>query len=243
MTFSLGNLGGAPVWAGRAVGGSTVINSGTCYRTPERVFRDWREELGLAAFSSETLGPYYERVESMLRVAPAKRELLGGVGRVVARGAEALRLSHQPLVRNAPDCDGQGVCCFGCPTGAKRSTDVSYVPEALLRGAQLVTAAHVDVVEVVAGRARGVRGTLGSGKRFRVRADAVVVAGGALMTPLLLGRGTRCSARTSRFTPPRRSWRCSTRTSTCRAASRRATRSTRTPRRACASRARPRRWT
>jgi choline dehydrogenase-like flavoprotein len=189
MTFSLGNLGGAPVWAGRAVGGSTVINSGTCYRTPERVFRDWREELGLAAFTSDAMAPYYERVESMLRVAPARPELLGGVGRVVARGAEALHLSHQPLVRNAPDCDGQGVCCFGCPTGAKRSTDVSYVPEALLRGAQLVTAAHVDVVEVVAGRARGVRGKLGSGKSFRVRADAVVVAGGALMTPLLLARG------------------------------------------------------
>jgi choline dehydrogenase-like flavoprotein len=65
---------------------------------------------------------------------------------------------------------------------------VSYVPEALLKGAQLVTAAHVLEVEVVAGRARGVRGRLGSGRSFRVRAEAVVVAGGALMTPLLLSR-------------------------------------------------------
>src|SRR6202044_3086601 len=99
-------------------------------------------------------------------------------------------LSHHTLPRNAPDCDGQGVCCFGCPTGAKRSTDVSYVPEALLKGAQLVTAATVESVEVVAGRARGVRGTLGgpNGRRFRVKAEAVVVAGGALMTPLLLAR-------------------------------------------------------
>jgi hypothetical protein len=188
MTVAIGNVG-IPVWAGRAVGGSTVINSGTCYRAPERVFREWREELGLAAFSSASMDPYYARVEEMLRVAPAKMELTGGVGRVIGRGAEALGLSHHPLMRNAPDCDGQGVCCFGCPTGAKRSTDVSYVPEALLRGAQLVTAANVDAVEVVAGRARGVRGRLGgSGRRFHVRADAVVVAGGALMTPLLLGR-------------------------------------------------------
>src|SRR5690606_29045509 len=103
--------------------------------------------------------------------------------------------------RNAPDCDGQGVCCFGCPTGAKRSTDVSYVPEALLRGAQLVTAAHVTHVDVVAGRARGVTATLrgpeGLGKRARrpkltVKAEAVVVAGGALLTPLLLERSHAC---------------------------------------------------
>ncbi len=189
MAMALGNVG-VPVWAGRAVGGSTVVNSGTCYRAPERVFRAWREELGLTAFSSATLDPYYARVEAMLRVAPAKQELAGGVGRVIGRGAERLGLSHHTLVRNAPDCDGQGVCCFGCPTGAKRSTDVSYVPEALMRGAQLVTAAHVDQVDVVAGRARGVRGSLGGegGKRFHVRADAVVVAGGALMTPLLLAR-------------------------------------------------------
>jgi hypothetical protein len=95
-------------------------------------------------------------------------------------------MHHRPVDRNAPDCDGQGVCCFGCPTDAKRSTNVSYVPAALERGAQLVTAARVDGIEVVAGRARGVTARLASGKRLHVRAEAVVLAGGALMTPLVL---------------------------------------------------------
>src|SRR5207244_8577369 len=129
--------------------GSTVINSGTCYRAPERTFRMWRE-MGLTGFSSASMAPYYERVERMLQVERAQMSLTGGVGRVIARGADKLRLSHHALMRNAPACDGQGVCCFGCPTGAKRSTDVSYVPEALRRGAQLVTAAIVDRIDVVA---------------------------------------------------------------------------------------------
>ncbi len=184
LTFALGNVA-VPVWAGRAVGGSTVVNSGTCYRAPERTFRAWRD-MGLTGFSSESMAPYYARVEQMLRVEAAGAHLTGGVGRVVARGAGALGLRHGPLMRNAPDCDGQGVCCFGCPTGAKRSTDVSYVPEALKNAAVLVTAARVDDVEVSGGRARGVRGALGSGERFHVRAQAVVIAGGALMTPVLL---------------------------------------------------------
>jgi len=187
FTIALGNVG-IPVWAGRAVGGSTVINSGTCYRAPARIFDRWRRELGLTELSSEAMAPYYERVEAMLQVAPAERAMTGGVGRVIARGADALGYVHHPIRRNAPGCDGRGVCCFGCPTGAKRSTDVSYVPEALLRGAELVTAAKVTGIDVEGGRARGVRGELASGQPFTVRAEAVVVAGGALMTPVLLKR-------------------------------------------------------
>lgn len=191
LTVALGNPG-IPVFVGRGVGGTTTINSGTCYRAPERTFRRWREEQGLARYSSASMAPYYARVESMLGVERAKFELTGGVGRVIARGAERLGMSHGPVPRNAPGCDGQGVCCFGCPTGAKRSTDVSYVPAALERGAQLVTAARVDGIDVVAGRARGVTARLGSGRRLRVKAQAVVVAGGALMTPLVLHEAGVC---------------------------------------------------
>src|SRR5262249_33630880 len=80
------------------------------------------------------------------------------------------------------------------PTGAKRSTDVSYIPEALKRGAQLVTAARVETVDMVAGRARGGTARLGSGRdrpRLTVKADAVVGAGGTLMTPVLRAKSGR----------------------------------------------------
>jgi choline dehydrogenase-like flavoprotein len=194
LTLALGNVG-IPLFSGRAVGGSTVINSGTCYRAPRRTFALWRSRFGLGAeFSPAGLSPYYERVEAMLQVTPASPLHLGAIGPIIARGAERLGLHHGALRRNAPDCDGQGVCCFGCPTGAKRSTDVSYVPAALERGAQLVTAAHVQTLDLVAGHARGVTASLGPHRegqrrpRLTVKADAVVVAGGALMTPLLLGR-------------------------------------------------------
>ena len=189
-TFAIGNSACA-VWAGRAVGGSTVINSGTCYRAPAATLARWRERYGLP-FASGELDPFYARVEAMLDVRPAALDLVGGSGRVVARGADALGLSNGPLMRNAPDCDGQGVCAFGCPTGAKRSSDVSWVPAALRHGAQLVTAADVRFLDIEGGRARGLVARLASGHTLRVRADAVVVAGGALQTPLLLQRSGAC---------------------------------------------------
>jgi choline dehydrogenase-like flavoprotein len=69
-TFALGNMGG-PVWAGQGVGGSTTINSGTCYRVPETTLADWHRDDGLTMFTSGTLSPYFERVEAMLGVETA----------------------------------------------------------------------------------------------------------------------------------------------------------------------------
>lgn len=185
-TFSVGNTA-IPIPLGQSVGGSTTVNSGTCFRTPERVLARWADELGLSDLAPDKMGGYFERVEAVLGVEPARAELLGGNGRVIARGCRALGFTrHGPLRRNAPACDGQGVCCFGCPTDAKRSTNVSYMPLALRAGAELFTGARVTRIIVDGGRARGVVAQTEAGHTLTVRGRAVVVACGAIMTPLLL---------------------------------------------------------
>ncbi|HEU4611432.1 MAG TPA: GMC family oxidoreductase N-terminal domain-containing protein, partial [Kofleriaceae bacterium] len=173
-TFSVGNVG-IPIPLGQTVGGSTTVNSGTCYRTPDRVLHAWQRELGLSELGPEQLAPYFDRVESVLGVDHAKAELLGGNGRVIARGCDALGFKqHGPLRRNAPDCDGQGVCCFGCPTDAKRSTNVSYIPLALRAGAEVFSACKMTRIIVDGGRARGIVARSEDGHTLTVRARAVV---------------------------------------------------------------------
>ena len=39
---------------GQSVGGSTTVNSGTCYRTPDRILREWQRELGLSDAGAHT---------------------------------------------------------------------------------------------------------------------------------------------------------------------------------------------
>lgn len=187
-TFSVGNVP-IPIPIGQSVGGTTTINSGTCYRPPDRVLSSWVTDLGLGELGPEHLAPYLDRVETVLQVEAARAELLGGNGRVIARGADALGFTkHKPLRRNAPACDGQGVCCFGCPTDAKRSTNVSYIPMALRAGAELFAGARVHRLIVEGGRARGVVAETEDGHTLTVRARSVVVACGSLLTPLLLER-------------------------------------------------------
>jgi choline dehydrogenase-like flavoprotein len=148
---------------------------------------EWATDLGLTELAPDRMGGYFDRVESVLQVEAARTELLGGNGRVIKRGCEAMGFTkHHPLKRNAPACDGQGVCCFGCPTDAKRSTNVSYIPIALRAGAELFPGAKVTRILVEGGRARGVVARTEGGKSLTVRARAVVIAGGAILTPLLL---------------------------------------------------------
>ncbi len=176
-----------PTFMGRLVGGSTAINTATCFRTPDWVHDEWCAEADTDIFTPASFARHYERVERNLWVEPVKPELRGGPSRVVARGCDALGWHHAPIVRNAPDCDAQGVCDFGCPSGARRSMDISYLPSALNRGAILITGMRGHRVLVENGRAVGLeaRSTAGN-KTLQIRAQAVVLAGGAVPTPLFL---------------------------------------------------------
>lgn len=170
---------------GKAVGGTTVINSGTCLRAPPWALDDWNR-LHCAPMSTQELEPWFRTVEAWLDVQPAKQPALGEPARIIARGAEALGLAHGPLPRNAPDCDGQGTCCFGCPTGAKRSVEISLLPAALKAGAMVYTHATVDKVVAGSGGGAEVVARAPGGRQLKVKARAVVIAAGSLRTPQLL---------------------------------------------------------
>jgi choline dehydrogenase-like flavoprotein len=142
-------LGAPPILLplGRGLGGTTLVNSGTCFRTPPRVLDRWAREFGLD-MDERSLRPFFERVEAALSVSEVTPELAGGNAAVARRGAEQLGWSHGYLRRNARGCVGSGVCAFGCPTSAKQHTGITYVPRAQRAGARIVTGVHVERVLV-----------------------------------------------------------------------------------------------
>lgn len=180
-----------PIPVGCNVGGTTTINSGTCVRPPDSVLADWRNE-GLKDFSPEAMAPYFERVEAILQVQPADARYVGEIQQVIKTGArQVLKNEGHVLHRNAVGCDGQGVCQFGCPTGAKQSTNVSFIPRALEAGALLLTGFRAQEIlwegsQVVGVRATGRVDPTGKPVPLTVKSRQVVVAMGSLLTPLFL---------------------------------------------------------
>jgi len=186
-----------PLLQGRCVGGSTVVNSAIAWRIPDDVTDDWSERFGLAGvLDGESLAPHFDALERDLHVEDVHAESLG---RNNGEFIEALRrrgIEHHPMRRYAPSCEGSGRCLQGCPSGAKRGMNVSYVPWALRLGARLYASCRVARARVEGGRANAVEATAKSGKRVVLRARrGVVVAASTIQTPNLLRRsGLRARA-------------------------------------------------
>jgi choline dehydrogenase-like flavoprotein len=176
---------------GRAVGGSTVINGGMSWRTPEKILERWQRD-GLD-MSPRAMEPYFERVEKRIHVAPMDPGAIGNDNHLLKRGADAKGWKVIGNLRNQNHCIGSNRCAFGCPTGAKQSALVSYVPRALHYGARVYADVRVDQITRAGKRATGVVGHVHHpdgtrGHHITVRAKLVVSACGAIHTPALLVR-------------------------------------------------------
>ncbi|WP_308289967.1 GMC family oxidoreductase [Streptomyces cylindrosporus] len=186
-------LGNPPLLlpVGRAVGGTTVVNSGTCYRTPDHVLDRWHRHHGFHL--AEDLATRLDEIERTIRVATQPLDVLGTNGLLALAGAEKLGWRAGPLRRNAPGCKGSCQCVVGCPTGAKQSVQLSVLPDAHAHGARIVTGARVrrillDRDRPGPPRAAGVLVRRADGSELEILSPLVVVAAGALQTPPLLRR-------------------------------------------------------
>jgi choline dehydrogenase-like flavoprotein len=188
LTFTIG-VPTISLPIGRGVGGSTLINSGTCFRTPDFVLDSW-------GMNRDEMAPFFDDVEAVLHVAPVGADIMGANGDVMDAGRRALGYSGGPIHRNARGCHGSGVCAFGCPLDAKLGTHVTYLPLAAKAGARIISGCRVDGLVIEGGRAAGVRGScldpetgaVHRDARFEISARTVVLAAGAIYTPALLQR-------------------------------------------------------
>ncbi len=175
---------------GKCLGGTTVVNSSTCYRTPDRLLDKWTGE-GLEGLSPDDMKPYFERVERILSVHPVSLNLMGEANAMTMRGAESLGYEVRPLNKNASGCDATGVCQYGCPIDAKRAMHVTYIPLATQAGAKFYTGFQVVWIVRNGNRIEKVGGFVLNRDRekigkFVARAEVVVLAAGTVYTPYIL---------------------------------------------------------
>ncbi len=183
-----------PIPGGRGVGGSTLINSAICFRTPEPVLADWRAQ-GLHRLDPAWMDATFARIWRTIGVTINPPEVQRNNNLILKKGAEALGMKGDFMARSAPGCTGCGTCQQGCPTGGKLSVDRTFLSEALAGGNVGVYAdCRVEGVETSGGRVTAVTGrtqeptNYQDAGTFRVRARQFVVAAGAIQTPRFLLR-------------------------------------------------------
>jgi choline dehydrogenase-like flavoprotein len=181
------------IFQGRAVGGTTVVNWTTCFRTPERTLARWRDRHAVRGFAPEDLDPHFAAVEARLSISKIPLEKVNRNNRLLWEGCQALGYEVDTLHRNVIGCALTGYCGMGCPVDLKQSMLLTYLPDAVDAGATVVSRCRVERLEHAAGEVRRARavfldafGLEPTGARLEVRAKRFVLAGGAINSPALL---------------------------------------------------------
>ncbi len=196
---------------GRGVGGGSVHWAAFTPRLHPSDFEIYTRD-GVGAdwpISYEELRPYYEQLELEMPVAgpayypwghphgyPYGPHPMGGVGNALIRGCSALNIpvciggpvailsgSHG----DRPHCIYRGFCIQGCKVGAKASTLITHVPDALDRGAEIRD--HSMASRISLGKDNRVNGVFyfdNEGCEHFQRAKSVILCGYAIETPRLL---------------------------------------------------------
>jgi choline dehydrogenase-like flavoprotein len=197
--------------SGHGVGGGTVHWAAFTPRFHPSDFRVYSED-GVGAdwpISYWDLKPYYELLEREIPVSGPARfpwgdphgysygpHPIGGVAGKLVQGCTNLGIpvvAGGPVAINAgshadrPHCIYRGFCIQGCKVGAKQSTLVSHVPDAIAHGAEI--RANCMVARIDLGADKRVTGvTYFDAQRHEraQRAKIVIVCGYAIETPRLL---------------------------------------------------------
>lgn len=186
--------GSMPILAGSCVGGGTTINWTTSFPLPRSTREEWDARSGLTLFTGESFARSLDRICRRLNVG-TRWNTPGTRDEILERGCRALGWHVDAQPRNVTDCrEGLecGYCGYGCRHGAKNSTATTYLKDAVQGGARLAPHCEAQRIRASRGRVTGVDATVhapgGRVARLTVRADTVVVACGAIYTPVLLRR-------------------------------------------------------
>lgn len=168
------------VLAGSTLGGGTVVNWMTSFRTPEEILDEWARSSGIRDLTSPGLQASFEAIEKRLSVAEVDSH---NRQNVLLYDACVKMGYHAGMLRNnSIDCQQRcGFCGFGCRYGSKQSTMKTYLQDAYEHGTRILVRCNAERVLIERGKAVGVEATAldsktGKPHRVTVRAKAVVVA-------------------------------------------------------------------
>lgn len=186
--------GAFTIMQGRAVGGTTVVNWTSSFRTPPQTLQYWTETHGLKGFTEAGMAPWFDKMERRLNVE--KWAIPPNANNsILSEGCEKLGLHWAVIPRNVKGCWNLGYCGTGCPTNAKQSMLVTTIPAALNGGAQLVYRARAEKLLIENEQVKGVLchaiaddAVHKTGKKIRIQARHTVMACGGINGPALLLR-------------------------------------------------------
>jgi choline dehydrogenase-like flavoprotein len=178
-------------WIG--VGGTSMVASANAVR-------GWEKELlehGIDIAEELT------ELEKTIPVTPMPDRLIGKGARMLLKAADSLgiRMESIPKMIDTQRCDSCGNCNSGCPKDAKWTAEW-FLRRAQDNGAVLMPDMTATGIIVSNGRAAGIRARGPGGEEVMVEAGKIILAAGAMATPVILQNAGLSSAGRNLFCHP-----------------------------------------
>ena len=193
------------LFQGACLGGGTTVNWMLMLRPPLHVLEEWQSAWRAELLGPSALLPALERIEAEVSATRVPADAHSAQNRALLDGAANLGWTVEESRINAKGCVRAGTCGLGCHWGAKQSATETFLPVARKHGARVLCHSHVERIEAPTGRGAmrrvHVRAMVdGAGAaRFVVETAIVVLAAGAVGTPVILQRSGLGGGAVGRF--------------------------------------------
>lgn len=133
---------------GRCVGGSTEINGGLFWRTPQNIVHEWTN-LGYDFAGSQKWIAIFEELERELNVTTeVGRDGFDLDSKLLLRVANSKNWKMVPAVRMVKLCQKSNLCASGCPSGAKQSMSSTFIKRGIDDGGKLLSGWKANSISV-----------------------------------------------------------------------------------------------
>lgn len=191
--------GSITVLAGSTLGGGSTINWAAALRTPDYVLHEWAMEHGNPHFLEKSYGEGFDIIEKRNAISTGFQHNPQNQALFDAAVSLGQRVEPIPMNLRFPSqlpadvaWKATGFSCYGDAYGIKQGGVQTFLRDAVQHGARVLANTSVERILIKNGTAVGAEITTTldtpSGQKMpsTIRAKKVVVAAGALHTPVLL---------------------------------------------------------
>jgi choline dehydrogenase-like flavoprotein len=171
------------------MGGTSIVNQCLLDRFDDIALDSWKAESSVGFFSVEAMKPYYDEIESKLKLHTFTESERNGNAKKFVEGCDKLDLKWHNLRKGQGDCafdrgNDCMACLGGCHRNSKQSSLAAFILEAEAEGMDIISEILVEKLQH-----RGEEVDLHctkNGAAQKLTARNVVLAGGSFGTTQLL---------------------------------------------------------